>query len=306
MAWGAAAILGTAAVVGFGTTAAVRVLRPRAMKALPPVACTEAWAPEQAFDRHVASGLSEPAALTLAQFQSFHLAPSAQDAALAFIDDYFGQVEEYEDVRGTVLAFPAVPGSSIDEGGQEVVVTTALERVENYRRFGAAVAAAALSPSCVWPPPFSREVPEQPRAAQVWQSLEQVATVALARRDEVQIEVDVDPIWTVLDDRLEACIDNELIHELRDPTTLAPEIDGDHDDPSWQLTHAAQIKAYQGLLADLGNPDVTAPISRTVVALAPRCPWGDKRYGLRMTTMWYDVRRLERLADAALFQEASP
>lgn len=304
-------IFGTAAAVGFGTTAAVMVAqrpsaRPGELGPSPEdKTCVDgAWAPAQALNKEVAAPLSLPALLTLAQFPSFHLTVDAQADALEALKEYFAEVDEEDVEGGTMLAFPGVEGSSIPEDGMDVGIRTALERVENYRRFGAAAAASVVAPHCAWPQPFSRDLPDDAHEADIWQSLEQLAVVVLAYRDARQIRVDVDPTGTVLDDRLEACVGDELVLPLRSPTTPAPEISEDENDKSWQLTHDTQVRAYQELLAALSDPQTTAPVSRTVAAVAPRCPWGDKpRYGLRMTTLWYDVRRLERIADAALDQE---
>jgi hypothetical protein len=305
-------IFGTAAVVGFGTTAAVRISqRPsgRPTDEIGPspeeATCVDVvWTPAQPLDKGVAAQLPLRALLTLAQFPSFHLTVDAQADALDALEEYFSEVEEEDLDGGTVLTFPGVEGSSIPEDGMDVGIKTALERVENYRRFGAAAAGSVVAPDCTWPHPFSRDISTDAHEAAVWQSLEQLAVVVLARRDARQIRVDVDPTGTVLDDRLEACVGDELMLPLRAPTTPAPELSGDADDESWQLTHETQVRAYQELLAALSNPLTTAPVSRVVAALAPRCPWGDKqRYGLRMTMLWYDVRRLERLADAAIDKE---
>lgn len=309
-------IFGTAAAVGFGTAAAVRIAhRPswpsgaaRELGPTPEKTCVdEAWAPAQPLDKEVAAVLSLPALLTLAQFPSFHLTADAQIDALNALEEYFAEVDEENVEGGTLLAFPGVEGSSIADDGMDVGVRSALERLENYRRFGAAAAASVVAPDCAWPKPFSRDVPFDAHEADIWQSLEQLATVALARRDGRQIRADVDPTGTVLDDRLEACVGDELVVPLRSPTTPAPEISDDQEDQSWQLTHDAQVRAYQELLSALSEPLTTAPVSRAVATIAPRCPWGDKqRYGLRMTTLWYDVRRLERLADARLSEEENP
>lgn len=307
-------IFGTAAAVGFGTAAAVRVAQ-RPSRRHPELGpspeggtCIDGpWAPAQPLDKEVAATLPLPALLTLAQFPSFHLTVDAQADALDALEQYFAEVDEEEVEGGTLLGFPAVEGSSIPEDGMDVGVRTALERLENYRRFGAAAATSVVAPDCVWPEPFSRDLPSGAHEGDIWRSLEQIATVALARRDERQLRVDVDPTGTVLDDRLEACVGDELVLPLRSPTTPAPEISDDQEDESWQLTHDAQVRAYKELLVALSDPLTTAPVSRAVAAVAPRCPWGDKqRYGLRMTTLWYDVRRLERLADARLSEEENP
>jgi hypothetical protein len=304
-------IFGTAAAVGFGTAAVVMIAgrpsgRPAQLGPSPKdtTCIDQIWAPAQTLDKQVAAPLSLPALLTLAQFPSFHLTVDAQADAIDALEQYFVEVDEEDADGGTLLEFPGVDGSSIPEDGMAVGIRSALERVENYRRFGAAAAASVVAPHCAWPEPFSRDLPDDAHQLDVWQSLEQLAVVALAHRDTQQIRVDVDPIGTVLDDRLEACVGDELVLPLRAPTTLAPEISDDEDDESWQLTHDAQVHAYQELLAALSDSQTTAPVSRAVAALAPRCPWGDKqRYGLRMTTLWYDVRRLERIADATLDQE---
>lgn len=297
-------VIGVGAAVGFGTAAAIQVARrPSRRHELPPApeeSCVDAvWAPMQQLDQAVGAHLPLSALLTVSQFPGFHLSVDAQRVALDAVAEYLDAVEEVPEEDDTVtINFPGVEGSSIPDDGMEVVVARALDRVENYRRFAAAAAASALAPACAWPEPFSLDIPDDPREAAVWQSLEQIAVVALAARDETRVRVDVDPAVTVLDDKLEACVPENAVLPLRSPTTLAPELDGDPEDASWQISHATQVEAFALLRDQLSDPDATAPVSVTVAALAPRCPWGDKRrYGLRMTTLWHDVRRLERVAD---------
>lgn len=297
-------VIGTGAVIGFGAAALAQVaLRPaRRHDALPSPekeGCIgEIWAPSQRLDAQVATALPLPALLTLTQFPGFHLSGAAQQDALEALHEYFAAVEETDADEGTLLDFPGVEGSSIPDDGMVVGVTRALDRIENYRRFGAAAAASMIAPTCEWPEPFSSDVPADPKAAAIWQSLEHLAVVALASRDERQIRVDVEPTGTVLDDRLEACVPAELLRALRSPTTLAPELGGDAEDESWQLSHQGQITAFAQFQEHLADPDVTAPIALTAAAIAPRCPWGDKStYGLRMTMVWHDLQRLEQLAD---------
>lgn len=299
----AAAILGAGAAVGFGAATAVQVVqgRTRSPAALPPVSVAtcvdEIWSPAIRIDHDASLALSHPALLTSAQFPGFQLSPEAQAEALDTLAEYFGEVEEEAVEEGVMLDFPGVEGSSIPDDGMVVGVTRSLERVLNYRRFGAAAVASVLAPECPWPEPFSTEIPDDPKAADVWMALEELAVVALADRDEAQIRVDVDPAGTVLDDLLEACVGGELVLPIRSPTTLSPKI-GATDDESWQMTHAAQEQAFALLSAHLANPDTTAPVSATVAEMAPRCPWGNKsEYGLRMTSLWHDVRRLEQIAD---------
>lgn len=305
-------ILGAGAAVGFGTVAVAHVVRaPSRRPALAPapeedVCALEAWASLRPLDHQVAAQLPLPALLTLKQFPGFHLTTQAQADALEALEEYFAAVEETEAEGGTMLEFPGVEGSSIPEDGMTVGVARALDRVENYRRFGAAAVASVLAPDCAWPEPFSTDLPDDAKGADVWQSLEQLAVVALAARDELLVRVDVDPATTVLDDRLEACLPEDLVLPIRSPTTLAPELGGDPEDVSWQTSHDGQVQAFALLRDHLADPDVTAPAAMTVAALAPRCPWGDKRrYGLRMTTLWHEVRRLERIADQPREEEAA-
>jgi hypothetical protein len=301
-------VLGTAALVGFGSTALVRVAQRRAQTrtALPPPMIGPAQRPTQeclqgvwAIRQPLSSTISlpPPARMTVGQFPGFALTEQAQRDAMEALLEYVAAVEEVEEGDYVRLSFPGVEQSSIPPDGQEVGIQTALERSENYRRFGAAAAAAVVAPACEWPEPFSRDEPETPKAQQVWRSLEHMAVIALAARDQTVLEVDIAPVATVLEDRLEACIGPGLMRPLRDPVSLAPEIGEDTGDQSWQMTHDAQIQAYQALQAALADPSVTNPITRTVTAVAPQCAWADKtRYGLNMTTMWYEVRRLEDMA----------
>lgn len=301
-ALGALKIVGLGALVGFGTTAIARAAtapRRRALGAAsaPRTCVDQVWGPLIPLSPSSVQTLSLPAVLTLQQFPGFHLAGEIQPEALALVREYVDAVEESEEEGNLMLDFPGVEDSSIPEDGQTVGVDRQLDRVENYMRFAAAAAAATLAPDCAWPEPFSTQAPEDPHAAAVWRSLEYLAVVALAERDERQIRVDVDPEITVLDDLLEACMPEDVVLPLRSPTTLAPDLGGD-DDASWQISHTAQINAFSVLQDQLSDPDATAPSSAAVAALAPRCPWGDKvRYGLAMTTLWYDVRRLERIVD---------
>lgn len=313
-------VLGTAALVGFGATALVRATQrslksgaPSSLPAAPDsvhptLSClTEVWSPLGRMDAGAVEGLSMSAVLSVAQFPGVHLTPASQRDAMDALREYFAEVEEFDEDDYVRISFPGVVGSMIPEDGSEVGVQSALERLENYRRFGAAAAVAVLAPECAWPEPFSQDLPEDLQAQQVWRSLEHLAVVALSDRDQAQLRVDIDPIATVLDDRLEACIGEEFMHELRSPTSLSPKLGDNPDDVSWQLTHQAQEQLYEALSAALSNPDTTAPVTMAVMSVAPRCPWGDKqRYGLRMTTMWHEAKRLEDLAYDDLRGEATP
>jgi hypothetical protein len=226
--------------------------------------------------------------MTLQQFSGLHLALNIQPKALALVTQYVDDVAEHEVEGSRVLEFP---------GGIEVEAQRQLERVQAYMRFAAAAVAPLLAPECAWPEPGSLERPADPRESAVWISLEQLAVVALSERDTRPIHIDTDPQTTVLDDLLEACVPDDVVLPLRSPTTLAPEL-GNDEDASWQISHAAQIQAFETLQDQFSDPDTTAPVSTAVATVAPRCPWGDKtRYGLAMTALWYDVRRLARIAD---------
>lgn len=285
-------IVGLGALLGFGTTTIVRARRARRRAPRSLGDCVEGvWSPSTKFDPPAISELSLPAVMTLRQFPGFYLDPEVQADAIAVVQRYVDSVKESDADGGMLLEFPSPQESTI------VHVDRALDRVESYMRFSAAAAAAAVAPDCAWPDPMSDELPEEPRAAAVWQSLERLAVVALAERDGAQIRVDVDPQTTILDDFLEACVPDDVVLPLRSATTLAPELGDDHD-PSWQISHGAQVNAFSVLQERLADPHTTAPASAAVAAVAPGCPWGDKtRYGLAMTTLWYDVRRLERFAD---------
>ena len=261
-----------------------------------------AWAPLQEFVPSILAELPMSAILTHAQFPGLHLESWAQEEAMDALSEFFDAVEEDGVEGGIMLAFPGVEGSSIPGDGMDVGVRTALERLENYRRFGAAAAASVVSPEQEWPEPFSRDLPQDRRAREVWASLEQLAVVALSARDDQRIRTDVDPTEAVLSEG--TCVDMAL---LSPRSTLDASIPGDHEDRSWNLTHAAQEFAYGKLIEGLRDPEATAPVSRVVATLGPRCPWGNKRgYGFCMVTTWYDVRRLERIAADMLEGEDQP
>jgi hypothetical protein len=295
----AVAILAPAAVVGFGVVAATRVAqRVRASRrALAPsrTCIDHAWAPPGPIPAGLVS-LPLPALVTLSQFPQFHLRHDDAALALETLAVVFDATTERQEGGLTILEFPGVEGSAIPDV-TPVVVNSARARVQAYQRFGAAVTASVLAPTCAWPEPMSDALPEEPKEEQVWQSLLQLAVVMLAQRDGVQILVDVDPVVTRIEDELDICMPAGVVLELRNPTTLAPEI-GVDDDESWPISHATQIQVYQALLAALADPTSTAPVSGAVLAVAPKCPWGDKSdYGLEMTTLWYAARRLERIAN---------
>jgi hypothetical protein len=295
----AMAILAPAAVVGFGVVTATRVAQRvrQSRRPLPPArACIDtAWARPGRIPPGLVS-LPLPAVLTLSQFPQFHLRPEAAALALETLMVVFDAATERQEGGLSVIEFPGLEGSALPDVTQ-VVVGSALARVQAYQRYGAAVAASVLAPACAWPEPMSEQLPEEPKEEQVWLSLMQLSVVVLAQRDGVQIPVDVDPVATHMEDELDICVPQDVVLELRNPTTLAPEI-GVDDDESWPISHAAQISVYEGLLAALADPLETAPVSRAVVAVAPNCPWDDKSgYGLDMTTLWYAARRLERIAN---------
>lgn len=298
---GALEILGTTALLGFGTTAAVRIARrpdgPRAAKTSGPACLAAIWASQGGLSPDATKDLPIPAILTLGQFPSISLTPAASAKAFRLLRERFANTQETQGEEALLIAFPAAT----------VTARTERERVAHYRRFGAAHVAEALAPGCAWPDPRSDQIPVDPKEEAVWRSLGDLAVVALSARDGEQIPVDVDPSGTVLDDRLEACVAGDVLLPLRSPTTLAPELRVGDDDRSWHLTHDAQVRAYEALLYALSDLDVTAPVSRVVVGLGPRCPWDQKaRYGLRMTTLWYEVRRLEQIAAATLEEEEEP
>jgi len=270
-----------------------RVMRQRAVP--------EVWAPLQQLDRQVSRRFCSAAILSLAQFPGFHLGAQAQSEALDVLDEYFGGVTQHEVEGGTMLSFPGVVGSSIPGDGMDVGVRTALERVENYRRFGAAAAASVLGSDEAWPEPFSRDLPEGSRSAELWMSLEHLAVIALATQDDRMIRVDIDPLETISDVRRPSCLDTGMFLPRADLATLDASIPGVHDVPSWKITHATQRSVYEKLLETLRDESVSAPVSRVVAAVGPRCPWGNKRgYDMRMVDAWYEVRRLERIAGDAL------
>lgn len=285
-----------AAAVGFGVGAVATWASTPKAPAAGRVPCVNgAWSLPRAPSAALVERLRLPAILTLSQFPRWPLAEHAQIQGFEVLEATFDAVVE----RGDVLALPQVEGSPIP--AQEVVVRTALERVQVLSAFGGAVAGAAIAPACTFAAPLSDEVLDDERVQDVQRALEQLAVVALAQRDGRMIRVDVDPLVTRIEEEGEICVPPDVVLPLRAPTILAPQIGDDPEDRSWPISHDAQVSLYHALLEALADPAQTAPLTTALIALAPECPWGDKiGYGLDMTTLWYAAGRLEKIAAADL------